>query len=127
MALGKLEHVNLTVSDPDRTAKLLEEVFGWHVRWSGASQGGGYTVHVGTDEDYVALYTNPKATRLVQKSDLNVGAVNHLGVLVDDLDVLESRVKAAGLKPFNHQTYDPGRRFYFYDRDNIEYEVVSFI
>lgn len=30
-----LEHVNLTVPDPDATAAWLCEVFGWHIRWQG--------------------------------------------------------------------------------------------
>ncbi|MEL6831232.1 MAG: VOC family protein [Pseudomonadota bacterium] len=126
MTLGKLEHVNLTVSDPDRTAKMLEDVFGWTVRWKGPSLGGGYTVHVGTEDDYVALYANPKSEAREGDSFTLVGAVNHLGVLVDDLSVLEARVKQAGLTPVNHQTYEPGSRFYFFDQDKIEYEVVSY-
>ena len=32
----------------------------------------------------------------------------------------------AGLKPFNHADYEPGRRFYFFDWDHIEWEVVSY-
>lgn len=126
MALGKLEHVNLTVSNPDRTAKMLEDIFGWHVRWSGPSLGGGYTVHVGTDDDYVALYTNPKSEAVEGEPYTKVGAVNHLGVLVEDLDLLEAKVKEAGYEPVNHQTYEPGSRFYFFDKDHIEYEVVSY-
>ena len=45
---------------------------------------------------------------------------------VDDLDATEARVVAAGLTPFNHGDYAPGRRFYFFDPDGIEYEVVSY-
>jgi glyoxylase I family protein len=47
-------------------------------------------------------------------------------VQVDDLDAVEAKVAAAGLKPFGHDDYDPGRRFYFLDPDGIEYEVVSY-
>ena len=43
-----------------------------------------------------------------------------------DLDTIEMRVKAVGLTPFNHGDYEPGRRFYFFDPDGIEYEVVSY-
>jgi hypothetical protein len=38
----------------------------------------------------------------------------------------EARVIAAGLRPFSHADYEPGRRFYFLDPDGIEYEVVSY-
>ena len=54
------------------------------------------------------------------------GRSNHVGIEVDDLDATEARVVAAGLKPFRHDNYDPGRRFYFLDPDGIEYEVVSY-
>ena len=46
--------------------------------------------------------------------------------LIDDLDAVELRVKAAGLTPFSQSDYAPGRRFYFLDPDGIEYEVVSY-
>ena len=52
--------------------------------------------------------------------------LNHVGIEVDDLDATEARVVAAGLKPFGHDPYDPGRRFYFLDPDGIEYEVVTY-
>ena len=32
MSEAVLEHVNITVSDPARTAALMEKLFGWKVR-----------------------------------------------------------------------------------------------
>ena len=52
--------------------------------------------------------------------------LNHIGVEVDDLAAVETKVIAAGLRPFGHDDYDPGRRFYFLDPDGIEYEIVSY-
>lgn len=52
--------------------------------------------------------------------------LNHIGIEVDDLDATEERVTAAGLKPFGHADYAPGRRFYFLDPDGVEFEVVSY-
>lgn len=124
--MAKLEHVNITVRDPEATANMLCEVFGWHVRWNGPSQMGGHTYHVGTDDDYLAVYTydgNPEGSGRTGKLK---GGLNHVGILVDDLDATEERVKAAGYEPFNHMDYEPGKRFYFLDHDNIEFEVVSY-
>ena len=45
---------------------------------------------------------------------------------VDDLNAAEVAVIAEGLEPHSHASYEPGRRFYFHDRDGIEYEVVSY-
>ena len=125
MTNATLEHVNITVSDPQRSAALLRDLFGWHIRWEGPSMSDGHTIHIGTDDAYIALYTNPD----VQAADpmFNKGEpMNHIGVTVDDLDAVEAKVAAAGLTPFSHGDYDPGRRFYFFDWDGIEFEVVSY-
>jgi catechol 2,3-dioxygenase-like lactoylglutathione lyase family enzyme len=125
MASPRIEHVNVTVSDPDRAAGVMEKVFGWRVRWAGPSMAGGRTIHVGSDDHYVALYTAPD--RAYTADDFAKGRpLNHIGVEVDDLDSVEARVVAAGLTPFSHGDYEPGRRFYFLDPNGIEYEVVSY-
>ena len=126
MGSANLEHVNVTVSNPERTAALLCELFGWHVRWEGESLLGGRTVHVGRDNSYLALYTPDASTRGKGNSYSRRGSLNHIGVVVDDLDQVEQRVLAAGFKTHNHGDYEPGRRFYFHDHDNIEFEVVNY-
>ena len=125
MEAARIEHVNVTVRDPERAARLMERLFGWQVRWSGPARDGGRTVHVGSDHDYVALYTGADA--IYSDEDFAKGRpLNHIGVEVDALDAVEARVVAAGLTPFSHGDYEPGRRFYFLDPDGIEYEVVSY-
>ena len=127
MSKAILEHINMTVSDPDRTANMLVDLFGWKIRWSGASKHNGRTVHVGNDDDYVALYTVGEPRGLKDDESYGLaGAINHLGILVDDLDAAEKRVLDFGIKTHSHQTYEPGSRFYFHDHDGIEYEVVSY-
>ena len=54
------------------------------------------------------------------------GGLNHLAVVVEDLNATEAAVKAAGFTPQNHGDYEPGRRFYFRDGDGIEYEAVQY-
>ncbi len=122
----QLEHVNLTVSDPDASAALLGELFGWHVRWTGGAKGGGYTVHVGTDGQYVALYRPPTDPSGITDAGYAINGLNHIAVVVDDLDEIERRVRAANIEPFSFGDYEPGRRFYFLDRDGVEFEVVSY-
>jgi catechol 2,3-dioxygenase-like lactoylglutathione lyase family enzyme len=125
MASARIEHVNVTVRDPERAAKLMESLFGWRIRWQGAAQNGGHTIHVGSGDHYVALYTDP--ARTYSDGDFAKGRpLNHIGVEVDELDSTEARIVAAGLTPFSHGDYEPGRRFYFFDPDGIEYEVVSY-
>lgn len=126
MDSAKLEHVNLTVSNPERTAKQLCELFGWRIRWQGDSTMGGRTVHVGRDDAYLALYSPGKTVRRNGALYATRGGLNHIGVVVDDLDAAEKRILAAGFKTHNHDDYEPGRRFYFNDHDDIEFEVVHY-
>lgn len=122
---ARLEHVNVTVSDAERTAGLLERLFDWRVRWSGPSQAGGRSVHVGTDDQYLALYT-ANGGGGAPLGWAKGAPLNHVAIVVEDLDDVEARVIEAGLTPFNHGDYEPGRRFYFFDPDGIEYEIVSY-
>lgn len=118
-----IEHVNLTVSNPDASAELLGRLFGWKVRWTGPARDGGRSVHVGDDLTYIALYSPPESgSHRYPKGE----PLNHVGLVVDDLDAMERKVVEAGLEPFNHGNYEPGRRFYFFDPDGIEYELVSY-
>ncbi|MGB3407901.1 MAG: VOC family protein [Jannaschia sp.] len=124
--MARLEHLNVTVRDPDAFAATLCRLFGWRVRWAGAALGDGRSVHVGDDDAYVALYrpagqvTDPATTYGTH------GAMNHIGVVVDDLDDTAARVSTAGFVPRDHASYAPGRRFYFDGPEGVEIEVVSY-
>lgn len=123
MTQAKLEHVNITVADPGKTAAMLIDLFGWEVRWQGPSSLGGSTIHVGSDTDYIAVYTSNTIAPTPFKKGV---PLNHIGVVVDDLDAVEARVIDYGLKPYSHGNYEPGRRFYFFNPDGIEFEIISY-
>ena len=126
MKPASLEHINITVKDPKATAAMLMKVFGWHIRWEGASMDNGYTVHVGSNESYIALYATGKPKPSEIASYKMIAGLNHIALVVEDLDAVEERVLSAGFKTENHGNYEPGRRFYFRDGDNVEYEIVSY-
>jgi len=121
-----LEHVNVTVSNPARTADRLCHLFGWRVRWEGDAINGGRTVHVGSDSSYIAVYSGGDANKAGPNSYSTRGGLNHIGIVVDNLDAAETRILDLGYKTFSHADYEPGRRFYFNDDDGIEFEVVSY-
>ena len=127
---GIIEHANLTVSDPQRSADLFKSLLGWEERWSGPSKMGGETIHVGEPGNggtYLALYTNEDVRAEGDRRRYSKGQpLNHVGLLVDDLDAAQALVADAGLTPFGHDDYEPGKRFYFFDWDGIEFEVVSY-
>ena len=120
-----IEHVNITVSDPDRAADMLEALFDWKERWRGPSNMGGWTIHVGTEHHYLALYTKGEGHGR-SLGHAKGAPLNHVGIQVDDLAEVERRVVALGLTPFSHSDVPPGRRFYFFCPDGIEYEILSY-
>lgn len=125
MAQAFIEHVNITVGSPERTAEMLSELFDWQVRWKGPSALGGHTIHIGTADHYVAVYAVSDSDGAPLKH-IKGHPLNHIGVVVDDLDGVEARAIALGLTPFSHGDYDPGKRFYLFDPDGIEWEIVSY-
>ena len=54
--MARLEHLNFTVSDPHATAGWIERIFDWKIRWEGPGMTTGYTIHIGNDDTYVALF-----------------------------------------------------------------------
>jgi catechol 2,3-dioxygenase-like lactoylglutathione lyase family enzyme len=130
MSALRIEHVNITVTDPERTARLLAGLFDWHVRWRGPARDGGTNIHIGSDSQYISLYGARPGAAPPGAGPTHPFAkgkpLNHIGVEVADLAAAEALVLAAGLQPFGHDSYEPGRRFYFFDQDGIEYELVSY-
>ncbi|MEM8579562.1 MAG: VOC family protein [Pseudomonadota bacterium] len=122
-----LEHTNYSVSDAPKTAAWMQKLFGWHVRWEGdVLDGRGYSMHVGTESHYVAIYADKAVAPAADVSQRTIGGLNHLAVVVDDLDATEAAVRAHGFETGSHADYEPGRRFYFHDHDGIQWEVVSY-
>lgn len=128
MPQAKLEHINVTVKDANKTADRLCDLFDWKIRWEGSSMDGqGYTCHVGKDEFYLAIYAPTDGVEITNNSGYRLnGGLNHIGLIVDDLDAMEEKVIDAGFTPKSHADYEPGRRFYFIDSDGIEFELCSY-
>ena len=126
MTEAYLEHTNITVENPDALASLLCTVFGWTVRWRGGAKNDGYTVHVGNNKDYLALY-RPKVIKDIESDYETLANINHIGIVVPDLTEVEKRVLSLKFDTYSHGDYEPGRRFYFMAQRNIEIEVVSYL
>ncbi len=126
MTTANLEHTNVTVKDPEASAALLCRLFDWKVRWQGDAMDTGRTVHVGNDHSYIALYTQADAETVHVNSYASLGQMNHLGIVVNDINTIKQRVSDEGLSITSEADYDPGLRFYFDTPDGIEIEVVSY-
>lgn len=119
-----LEHVNMTVSDLDRSVDFYREVFGFTERWRGERQTGDHAVHLGLDHFYLALFQGREDGRA--PNDYDTVGFNHFGIVVDDLGPIRERLAAAGGHVHLEGDYDPGERIYFFDPDGHEVEVVSY-
>jgi len=119
-----LEHVNLTVSNVERSMTFYQQIFGFQVRWRGKFASGAEGAHIGDDRQYIALMEAEVPGRAEQRMDI-VG-LNHYGFVVDDIDSIKHRLKEMGVEPHSEQTYDPGKHLYFMDPDGIEIELVAY-
>jgi len=124
---ANLEHLNITVSNPKETTKRLCKLFGWHIRWHGPAMDDGYTYHVGTDLQYIALYAPLNPAPSLGDDVKTIGKLNHIAVTVDNLKDMELKVRALGYEPFNFRQYlDQQNCFYFRDEDGIEFEIIAY-
>ena len=70
MPKGTIEHVNLTVTNPERSAELFKQLCDWHERWSGPSMMGGFAsppqmdLVIPTDYYRDGRYRHPTASEL---------------------------------------------------------------
>jgi catechol 2,3-dioxygenase-like lactoylglutathione lyase family enzyme len=119
-----LEHVNLTVSDLDRSIAFYSDLLDLHVRWKGLIDDTRLGAHVGDDHFYLALFE--ASTNGDVEHDYTRPGLNHFGFVVDDLDEARRRLTELGAMVHLEADYDPGRRIYFMDPDGHEVELVAY-
>lgn len=119
----QLEHVNLTVSDVERSIAFYARLLGARVRWRGTTSDGAPAVHIGGDDWYLALFQGAPAPVVI---DYDRVGFNHFGVAVDDLDAAKRALSELGADIHFEPEYDPGRRVYFLDPDGYEVELVEY-
>ena len=127
--IARIEHVNISVADADAIAASLCDIFDWQVRWSGPAMDEGYTVHVGSTGDnssYFALYSPKTLVKNSNRGHQLEACLNHVGIVVDDLNLLETRLLSLGYKPVNHRDYGPCSSFYFFIEEYLEIEVIQY-
>jgi catechol 2,3-dioxygenase-like lactoylglutathione lyase family enzyme len=120
----RLEHVNLTVTDVDRSIDFYRDLFGLRLRWKGMLDDTRHGAHVGDDHFYIALFQATGAG--TAPYDYGAVGVNHFGLVIDDLDKFVAELEARGLQHWVVDEYGPGRRAYFFDPDGHELEVVEY-
>lgn len=119
-----LEHVNLTVSDLDRSIAFYGDLLDLSVRWKGPIDEERLGAHVGDDHSYLALFQ--AASPGTVDRDYDRPGLNHFGFVVDDLDEARRRVEQLGATVHREANYEPGRRIYCLDPDGHEVELVQY-
>ena len=118
----RLEHVNLTVSNLERSIDFYKRLFDVEVRWEGQTSGGTPAVHLGDEHWYLALFKGE--ARNIPVDYAHTG-FNHFGVVVDDLDAAIASLKEMGAPLDIPEPYEPGRRAYAFDPDGHEFAVIA--
>lgn len=119
----RLEHVNLTVADIERSIGFYSRLFGLEVRWRGHTNGGLPAVHLGKEDWYLAIFEGE--ARPIEVDYEHTG-FNHFGVVVDDLGVAKEALAELGTPISFEPEYEPGRRLYVFDPDGHEIEIVEY-
>jgi catechol 2,3-dioxygenase-like lactoylglutathione lyase family enzyme len=117
----RLEHANLSVGSIDAMLRFLQAAFPECRLRGGGVQEGVRWAHVGTDDSYIALTE-------VGRPAPEVGDLNHLGYVVDDVEALAQRLTAAGFREgFRSPPHPHRKRRYFHDPDDREWEFVEYL
>ena len=121
----RLEHVNMTVADLDRSVTFYCDLLDLHVRWKGEIAPGRLGAHVGDDDHYLALFQAGSGSAR-PSPDYTGPGINHFGFVVDDLDEVKARLDRLGGRVHHEAAYDPGSRIYTTDPDGNELELVEY-
>ncbi|NRA19157.1 MAG: VOC family protein [Oceanospirillaceae bacterium] len=126
----KLEHVNLVVSDIDKTVDFIQTAFpDWVVRGRGESEWYGNKrnwVHVGNDDYYITL--NDKAEGNNRNLKSQTAGLAHIGFAVDDVAAISARLQNKGYQIATIGADHPYRKtIYFIDPAGFEFEFIQYL
>lgn len=118
-----LEHVHLGVKSLAKTETFLKAALPeFSRRGSGYTEGYGNWVHIGGDDNYIAL------TETDVEPDSRF--LRHVGLVVDDVDAVISRLEEVGQSPSDASALDSHpfrRRAYYQDGNGIHWEFVQYL
>jgi len=126
-----LEHANVTVKNLDAIVSFITTaVPEFEIRGEGETvyeKGVQKWLHLGTDSSYIALVEAPHDSEDPAQGVPEPG-LNHLGVVLDDADSAQLRLRKAGYKEGPIVEPHPYRkRIYFDDPDGNEWEFVEYL
>ena len=124
----QLEHANLCVSDIDGMIKFLQTALpDFIIRHDETDNEGDRGVHIGNDQTYIALNNSTQKDSTDWAPYSGMPGVNHLGYMVDSVEQVRSRLRAAGYTESTVENNHPFRkRLYYYDPEGRDWEFVEY-
>ena len=124
----ELEHANLCVDDIDGMIKFLKTALpDFKIRHDETDKAGDRWVHIGNDKTYIALNNSMQKDSSGWAPYSWKPGVNHLGYMVDSVEQVRNRLKAAGYIESTVENDHPFRkRLYFYDSEGRDWEFVEY-
>ena len=121
-----LEHANITVNNLDTAVDFFQAAFpDFQIRGGGDTNGRKW-IHLGNDITYIAL--NETLVQKMNVKDYTQPGINHLGFVVEDVNVIAERLLAAGYqRDYPKQEENYRIRDYFADADGNQYEFVQYL
>ena len=125
----QLEHANLCVRDIDGMIKFLQTALpDFFIRHDETDNEGDRWVHIGNDKTYIALNNSVQKDSSDWTPYSGNPGVNHLGYMVDSVEQVRSRLRAAGYIESTVENNHPFRkRLYFYDPEGRDWEFVEYV
>lgn len=129
MKTDRLEHVNMTVDNIDEVVRFVRTALPtWEVRGDGEMDWFGkpiHWLHIGTDDNYLALQDGGEGEAL-HWTGHRIGA-KHVGVVVDSVDTVVARLRAAGFELDHWGGDHPQRRSaYVIAPGSLQFEFVEY-
>lgn len=121
-----LEHANITVNNLESSVIFFKTAFpDFEIRGGGESNGRKW-IHLGNEITYIAL--NESVEQQMTTKDYSNYGINHLGFVVEDVEIIAEQLLAAGFKRDYPKQIEKYRiRDYFADADGNEYEFVQYL
>ena len=121
-----LEHFNITVTDLQESIRFFQTAFP-HFKIRGGGNGMREWVHLGSDDCYIAI-NQAKNQNLQLEKDYDKVGINHLGFVVQDVEVIAQNLLKNGYKRDYPKQVEQFRiRDYFADADGNQFEFVQYL
>ncbi len=144
MNIKKIDHINISVSDLEKSKAFFVDLFGFQVLNEGTLEGEWIDKLVdlpqvkaryiqmsipGTQTNLELIhYEKPEGGKEEAGAKANTIGIRHMAFQVDNIEEVCDRLKKAGVRMFSElQTYNVTKKLcYFYGPDNIILEIAQY-